>query len=163
MAEVDYAEVLKEHVAYEVQMLVDTFARLALGGDKDICTNNALIESFCVHVRNLDHFFLGATRNGFRTDDVDAAVFTDEAYVRYAGSPTHSSHLKILKQILHLTLERGTEPKHKFNASDMHPLFVDLMGEIRRFERHLQPNYRLAWDGGVGPKTLQMACDCFKL
>lgn len=46
-----------KHLRYEVQMLGETFRRLEAPEFVDQTTINSLIESFCIHARNLNEFF----------------------------------------------------------------------------------------------------------
>jgi hypothetical protein len=48
-------DMLREHIPYEADMLNGTYMLLA-GGIKDPVTRNAIIESFCIHCRNLINF-----------------------------------------------------------------------------------------------------------
>ena len=56
-------ELLGEHLLYEIQMLHET--RKALNGERvsDQIITNALMESFCVHARNLNEFFVEVLRD----------------------------------------------------------------------------------------------------
>ena len=79
-------EMLREHVCYEVDMLIRTFALLETGVP-DQRLANALIESFSVHARNLCDFFNQRTPRTPRTD-AKSADFVTDSYVNFAnGAP----------------------------------------------------------------------------
>lgn len=148
-AEVKLSDVLLEHVQYEIGMLVAMFAKLEAGGLSDAQLNDALIEAFCVHARNLNSFLDSAGEKGKSfADDAAAKSFVDEDYVAFAnGAPRSELVAKIQKQIMHISLKRiGAE---KVDAVDRRELFLALMAEIQNFSRHLKPNFQSAWKYGA--------------
>ena len=52
-----------KHLVYEVQMLGETRRNLREHDFRDQWDVNALMESFCVHARNLNEFFLEEGRH----------------------------------------------------------------------------------------------------
>src|SRR5262245_16629784 len=100
----DLKEVLGRHLVYEGWMLIETRRRLLGATDEmvrnvvrtDTVVRNALIESFCVHARNLIRFFRDR-------DDAKASKFTDVAYTPFANGAIASDLVsKLNDQIMHL-------------------------------------------------------------
>jgi hypothetical protein len=93
-----------KHLRYEVQMLGETMTKLEVPDSFDQTTMNALIESFCIHARNLNEFLLEKRdRHG---DLVKASSFTDDAYKPPRTSKSRTALFdKINQQISHLTVK----------------------------------------------------------
>lgn len=90
-----------EHVSYEVGMLLDA-ARLVLAvGDAETPERCAYLESFLLHVRNLDAF-LASRRLG------PADVCADDYLPGYRASFAHHSSKDIEARLAHLTSYRTT-------------------------------------------------------
>ena len=84
------SEILEYHYNYELDMLANTFRLL---NDNRI-QQNALIESFCLHARNLIEFFC----------DKEKGQQYTEQYTPFAGKKTRIGKLNRLinQQISHL-------------------------------------------------------------
>ena len=101
-------EIFKEHLHYEIDMLLATFVRL-LAPVSDPVVANALIESFCIHGRNLDDFFLG--RRGAK-----AEMYANASYTPYIGGRiSETLDKKLNTQIAHLSNARTSDPTQKIN------------------------------------------------
>src|SRR5262245_7531592 len=99
-------ELFEHHFTYEVWMLIETRSRL-LGSVSDVVVRNALIESFCIHARQLIDFFNGKGGS-------NASSFADTAYVPFVGGTASSDLIvKLNTQIAHLTYKRTDNPTDK--------------------------------------------------
>jgi hypothetical protein len=127
-------EIFKEHLHYEIDMLLATFDRLR-APVYDPVAANALIESFCIHARNLDDFFLG--RRGAK-----AETYAKPSYKPYDGGGISSTlDKKLNTQIAHLTDARTSDPTQKINPNDRLELVRTLLAEVHNFAKHLQSRY----------------------
>src|SRR5438552_15746243 len=106
-------EIFKEHLHYEIDMLLATFVRL-LAPVSDPVVANALIESFCIHGRNLDDFFLG--RRGAK-----AEMYANASYAPYIGGQISATLDKNLKpQIAHMSSAWTSHPAPKIHLNGRH-------------------------------------------
>jgi hypothetical protein len=127
-------EIFREHLHYEINMLLATFVQLKATGHDPVVAN-ALIESFCIHARNLDDFFLG--RRGAK-----AETFAKDSYAPYIGGRISSTlDKKLNTQIAHLSDARTSDPAQKINAKDRLELVRTLLTEVHNFAKHLQSKY----------------------
>jgi hypothetical protein len=135
-------EQLVGHLHYEVWMLGATLEKLKTGGLPDRKTANALIESFCIHARNLNEFFL---ENG-KEDTLKASSFATSDY-RRPDNPEDRRTLfaNINKQISHLTEARTTVEKDMIGDEQREAMFALLYADLWNFHRHLKPELRPAW------------------
>ena len=87
-------EFVREHLPYEIDMLRSTYLTLYQGG-VDWAIRNALIESFCIHARNLLEFFSKKADSGAAVEDQDlvtvganfnAGSVPTEVHVFFLGS-----------------------------------------------------------------------------
>jgi hypothetical protein len=136
---------LRCHFVYEIKMLVETYQRCwgEVSNDADDerkIINNALIESFCIHARNLIEFFQD---NKFMTSYADSRY---KAFDPVSVKDRISSIYKRLSaQISHLVF-RGTQNRtihtlQKIDARDRYEILDILRTEIIEFKRHLAPSY----------------------
>jgi hypothetical protein len=139
----DMKELFERHFVYEVWMLIETRERL-LGEAytvlrDDVVVRNALIESFCVHARNLIRFFTDK-------DHAKASSFVDVAYAPFANGAVASDLVhKLSDQIMHLGRKRTADPREKIDGRGREELFVKLGAEVANFLQHLKPEYRALW------------------
>jgi hypothetical protein len=127
-------EIFEEHLHYEIDMLVATFERLPAVSDSAMA--NALIESFCIHARNLHDFFLG--RRGAKAETFATAAY--KAYI--AGAISSDLDRKLNTQIAHLSEARTSDPAEKIGPADRLELLATLLAEVHNFAKHLQPQYQ---------------------
>lgn len=132
------AEYLTRHVRYEWNMLAGTRDRLKRR--QDPVTKNALIESFCVHARNLIEFYRGSGRK----DYIKAKDFTDSSYkARFVPANTgeigNKLYAKLNQQVAHLAQDRSADPSKKIGAADREIIFEALRKERDRFEPLIKP------------------------
>jgi hypothetical protein len=127
---------LNRHVTYELNMLIRTHG-LLIGIGLEPAVGNALIESFCVHARNLDEFFQST---GNWPDSLKASSFTTD----YKPGPSLPKALKtrMNQQITHLSWGRAHDPNKLVNATERHQMFLMLVAEAVHFGEHLKPEFR---------------------
>ena len=135
-----FEELLHVHVRYELDMLFGTFHQLA-SPVANAVVGNALIESFCLHARQLLDFFGNA-------QGLHATEFTDSGYTPLAndvlgiGSATTK---KLNTQIAHLTKERVSDGSEKIGPEDRARLRAAVETALRHFEGHLRSPFRGRW------------------
>jgi len=136
-------EQLVKHLFYEVWMLGSTLKKLNSRDFPDIKTANALIESFCIHARNLNEFFL---ENG-RDDTLKASSFATSDYKTPENTAERRElFAKINKQISHLTEARATTVEaEKIGTPERNAMYALLYDDLDNFDRHLNPELRPAW------------------
>jgi hypothetical protein len=128
-------EIFQEHLHYEIDMLLATFVWLQTPLSDTVLVN-ALIESFCIHARNLDDFFLG--RRGAK-----AQTYATSTYVPYAAGRISSAlDKKLNTQIAHLTDARTSDPAQKIGPKDRFDLVATLLAEVHNFAKNLQTKYQ---------------------
>ena len=135
-------EQLVKHLFYKVWMLGSTLKKLKAAEFPDRKTANALIESFCIHARNLNEFFL---ENG-KDDTLKASSFATSDYLRpKATAERRKLFAKIHKQISHLTEARTTVEQDKIGPNERDAMYDLLYQDLKNFDRHLRPELRPAW------------------
>jgi hypothetical protein len=127
---------------YEIDMLRHTYGRLLNHGPEDIVGQNALIESFCVHARNLLELFNGHNK----------AIPVREMVVEsYEPIRLNALYGQISEQINHLSSRR--EGAEKINATG--PQIIGFLErEISRFQDHLKPGFREKFRCQTNPITI---------
>jgi hypothetical protein len=124
-----------EHLAYEIKMLHET--RKALRGNpvSPQVITFALMESFCVHARNLNEFFLESKRN----DTLKASTFATSSY-RRPENPEDRRALfqKIHTQIAHLTAERTSAAAEKIGPVDREEMYSWVYACLNYFADHIR-------------------------
>src|SRR5659263_136980 len=120
---------MAEHVAYEVNMLVETARRLT-PPLADTVTNNAHLESFLIHARSLDNFLRPIPKNPQQDD-----VFAQHFYAKWIGKGSLPDGLRddVNKRVAHLTDTRVGE------QADVSPAGVarSLLGSFCDFSAQL--------------------------
>src|SRR5665213_2428310 len=109
-------EALRDHVSYEIDMLNETFDRLGKPVG-DSVMGNALIESFCIHARNLIDF-LGNEDGGLRASSYVDAQY---AHAKHVGVGK-ALYQKLSTQIAHLGQRRTSNNQDKINTADRRTL-----------------------------------------
>jgi hypothetical protein len=108
----------------------------------DQVIRNALIESFCIHARNLNEFLL---ENG-RPDTLKATSFADDNYQPPLVTEVRQALFsKINKQISHLTEDRTSSAEDKIGDLQREQMYSVLFDELQRFSQHLNPELRASW------------------
>jgi hypothetical protein len=104
--------------------------------DNETAVRNALMESFCIHARNLIDFLQGK-RKGVR-----ARALTDNYMPFASGEIDKALTKKIEDQIAHITLHRTSDPKEKINGKVRAKLLRAIANELVIFRAKLRPEYR---------------------
>jgi hypothetical protein len=103
--EASYREIIKEHLPYELDMMVGAF-RVLEAGEPDVVLRNALINSLAVQVRNVIEFLI--ERSSAVTHDYQPFV------VRKIDKTITD---KINDQITHLRLWRTADANKKLGQA----------------------------------------------
>jgi len=144
------SEIFEKHLRYELDMLIGTFellegsAKITTQEGQDVTekiTTNALIESFCIHARSLDHFFSTPTRS----DDATATTYTTDSYER----PNRDKGWRELihdvnKKIARLTKLRTSDEKKKVGTEERRKLVQTLVADVHEFKKHLRTEFDAA-------------------
>lgn len=120
-------EFFQRYLHYEVWMLRSTYD-LLIQSRSDIVINNALIESFCIHARNLIEFF-----KNHKSCDFDPRWFTNNNFRLKRTFVRDGLVRKINTQISHLTCERTTEVASKIGPKDRAELLNSIESELTRW------------------------------
>lgn len=131
---------LLEHLRYELDMLFGTYERLEVPSSDLVC-GNALIESFCLHARQLLDFF--NNEQGLRANEFTTAQYVPLTSAVVGVSETLAQ--KLNTQIAHLTKKRVSVSTEKIGADDRDQLRSGLERALRHFEAHLRPPFRDQW------------------
>ena len=100
------------------------------------------MESFCIHARNLNEFFLEV----IRIDTLKASTFASSEYRRPENSPDRQALFKkINKQISHLTTERTSVAGEKIGTRDREEMYSWVYAFLEYFADHIRPDLRGAW------------------
>jgi hypothetical protein len=129
----------RDHVCYDVRMLVETFALLARMQDgrlaRTVVEHDAVLESFLLHARSLDAF-LGKT--GPMKDDVLGSDYVAGWQQKYALSKAERDIVN--KRVVHLTKLR--EPKTDVPVGE---ILAHVATGLGRFLAALQADQRPAF------------------
>ena len=146
------AEIVGEHLPYEIDMLRLTYQELEARAKKpapesqqERACHDALIEAFCVHARSLLHFFADKKRKGRTDDDAIASDFTIGFVtgLQLDEQPLEAILTRLNKQIFHLTTERTVAEAGKFNVgTDGLTLLKLIEPEIEKFTTNLRPEFQ---------------------
>lgn len=140
MSTAEFEALLHVHVRYELDMLFGTLHQLA-NPVANAVVGNALIESFCLHARQLLDFF-------GNTQGLHASEFTHSGYTPLANDAlgiSSATTKKLNTQIAHLTKERVSDAAEKIGPEDRVRLHAGLERALRHFERHLRSPFRERW------------------
>ncbi len=136
-------ELFKEHLPYEIWMLHETLDALNRSAS-DKVLENALIESFAVHARNLIEFLGG--------EYFDLGQFTAPKYNRGTQLDWKKATTKLNVQISHITQARTTIAAEKLSPSERAEILVALEKELGDFKSVLSPECKnLMESGPSGP------------
>jgi len=130
-----------EHVAYEIQMfrwaylmLTQSCSEILLHGN----LNNAILESWAIHLRNLSDFFYTTPRQ----DDIVASHYISAWDRSQKSQLLKDADNKANKQLAHLTLARTTQ----YNDAQKPWEYIQISNEIEKcitlFLENLSPDQR---------------------
>jgi hypothetical protein len=140
--EAKLVEIMEHHLPYEIGMLVFTSRLLETmqpGNlpDHEKAMRNALIESFCIHARNLIDFLEGKKKKS----RLRAKSVTD-GYKPASGWIDKALTKKIEDQIAHITINRTLDPSARINGEVRTKLLRAIAKELVAFRKKLRPQYR---------------------
>jgi len=139
---------LEEHLPYEVDMLRGTFELLQ--NETSHARAYALMESFCIHGRNLIEFFKNKD-----SCDFDPRKIAKDGY-ELRKTFIDSSHLeRINEQISHLTRKRTRTAAEKIGPSTRKLILDRVEDELERLKRGLNQKYIPMWRVAPRP-TIQV-------
>ena len=147
---------LARYIRYERTMLAATYTYLEL--DHGWIINNALIESFSVHARNLIDFYRGK-------QDFLASEFTNEPYKpEYVSANTgkvgNKLYAKLNEQIVHISKKRTIIYSEKIGPSDRILIVDALAQEWVHFRSKLKNQYKdLVGTSDHCPENLNVTAD----
>lgn len=133
------AEWLKEHLHYELMMLLHTYGRVCeLNQCPDRC---AFYESFAVHARNLYNFL---------TNDEDSRNYRADEFVYGFESKGNELHGKIQRmniQVQHMGKARvgDSDSEDKITTVDCETVARWIEKNLQRFLNQLQAPYKQTW------------------
>ena len=135
--------IVVEHLLYEFFMLNYCFECLT-SHSLDVNHNNVLIESFCLHARNLIDFFWG--KEPASGDRPSADHFTDKEYPNHRGADPRGKAIysKLNTQVAHLSYSRTSDRSKKISHQDRVELRQLVEPELAIFYAHLREPYRQA-------------------
>jgi hypothetical protein len=125
---------LRCHFVYEVEMLWGTYQRFIENYPRDQVIRNALIESFCLHARNLIEFLQTKHRK-----------YAHRSYQPFAAVPKNKIDTitdRLNNQISHLRLGRTIERSEKIDIKEREEILQLLSGEISQFKANLTSGYK---------------------
>lgn len=147
-------EALNEHLKYELWMFFSLCDELIKPDERDLIINNALIESCCIHLRNLIDFLQikgkMKKRNKEKPDDILARDFFDQpdewdkllndyfAQNENAREKLQEARIRANKEITHLTEKRyaGQRPEKVWDFKSYAEL---LKGPLNLFANNASP------------------------
>jgi hypothetical protein len=124
-------------------MLGETRKKLLAREFDDQWCLNALIESFCIHARNLNEFLLeqGKHRDLLKASDFAAATYKKPRSTKARRAPFS----KIDQQIAYLTKKRTAVARHKIGDQQREAMFARLYADLKNFDSQLKPRLRRKW------------------
>jgi hypothetical protein len=127
--------ILGEHLPYELWMLRETYVKLN-SPPADVVLRNALIESFCIHARQLLEFF--DNKQGKHAKD-----FTGGNYAAaHLSGLTKSERDKLNTQVAHVTAMRTIDSAEKIGHALRAKFLTALEREAQHFEGKLDSEFR---------------------
>jgi hypothetical protein len=136
-------EIIERHLRYEIEMLRYAYDRLKVGGFENQGQINSLIETFCIHARNLIDFFWEDKPES--KDEPKATHFASTYPAARGKRPPQRLYGKLHRQVFHLSYKRPIDPQEKFSASERKALIEAIEAEILSFRDHLSERYRIHW------------------
>lgn len=125
---------LKQHLTYEACMLRGTYQELNNNLHNEI-VKNALIESFCIHARQLIEFF--SNKQGMHAKDFTGGTYTPKHIVQLSAVAN-----KLNTQIAHLTKKRTESTVEKIGHLDRSRLLTALELEMHHFANLLEKQFQ---------------------
>ena len=138
-------EAFEHHVVYEVNMLRQTFGFLHVPAWSPELLN-MIIESFCVHARNLIDFFNeNSATPGQSKGYVGAKHFCTNYQPWTEGGPSKDLVGRLSRQISHLTYDRTSQNEEKIGPKEQLELVRLIEQELEIFGKCLRKPYASRW------------------
>jgi hypothetical protein len=138
-------EAFEHHLVYEINMFRHAYNFLRVPAWSQEMAN-ALIESFCVHARNLIDFFSEYSETpGQSRDYIGARHFCKDFQSWTKGGPTDDVKNRLNRQISHLTYDREAATNRKIGPDERNELVELIEREIEIFASHLREPYTARW------------------
>ncbi len=115
--------------------------------DTNKVIRNALVESFCIHARNLIDFF--NSKQG-----LDPRDFAPNYMPTVVNQIDSKLARKLHTQIAHLTYKRTDDPNNKIGAAQRDEFLSRLLYEIDDFSRRLRPEWQALWPYTTTPNSI---------
>ena len=130
---------IKEHIPYELDMLNGTYEVLVNGIDNPI-VRNAMIESFCIHCRNLIKFLKN------KDDNLKVKELAPE--FRHTEVAKNKNYNDLIShQIAHLSKKRVSEEAKKIGPELWKEMYIEISRHIPIFAEKLKSPYNNIWPG----------------
>jgi len=147
----EMADLLDEHLPYEIQMLFVIHDSVYPTHQLSPIQLNVVLESFCIHARNLFEFF---TRTESGKDNYAFAQAFVPKFDAFHDPKVRTRkdvlYRQICAQIFHLTFNRVKGSPDKFRTDHEVPEAKRLLElEIKEFVNKLPFGHRQHWDVGV--------------
>jgi hypothetical protein len=143
-------DIIGEHLPYEVQMLNFTFAGLCTGPNVlGPLPNNAFVEAFCVHARNLIDFFAEGSTSP--KGPAGAKHYVGAFWRAFDGQNVKSEPFydRLNNQIAHITYRREKDRTKKIGGDDITRIKQLLDAEMKRFVDVLPSKWRQVWNASA--------------
>ncbi len=139
-------EAFDHQLVYEVDMFYRTYNFLDVPAWSPGLAN-AIIESFCVHARNLIEFFdqESATPGQARSNYMGAKHFCDGYIPWTKGGPSNDLRGRLNRQISHLTYDRTSKEEEKIGRKERAKLVELIERELEVFGGCLRKPYVEKW------------------
>lgn len=126
--------VLEDALPHELEMLQGSYIRL-ISPPSDPIVENALIECFCLHARQLLEF-LNNKQGAPVRDFVDAAF-----QLQHITNLDNDLVTKLNTQIAHITYRRTAQQKDKINQADRKRLLEEIVAEMQNVANNLKAEF----------------------
>jgi hypothetical protein len=133
---------LVRHLPYELDMLEQTLVRLLDGKVTDRVLQNALIESFWTHARNLIEFFNCKEKGDGQTGVASAQDMTTGYAVDTKLTEVNDL---INKQISHLQYDRPAFTQGQLDYNYMYRVREIIGREMQKFQKCINHDYKKFW------------------
>jgi hypothetical protein len=129
-----------EHFPYEIGMMRYAYEKI-VAGNFDQGDHNAMIETFCIHARNIIALF-----KTHESCDFDPRYFVKPDFRINTQFIKDGLLSKINNQISHLTKGRTELNQKKIGPEDWKDIFDSIQTEIARFEAALVDERKSVWE-----------------
>lgn len=145
------ANLLREHLHYEHDMLDGAFAAMAREGfeKEEWFIRNAVICEFWVHARNLIEFYGKTEGASASASDFTTELLRPEFRLKKGAPAVQNAGAEfttlINEQVCHLKYERVSSPDEKLGGYDVERVKDAIDRALRKFESLLTPEAQKIW------------------